>query len=228
MRFLFPIMAGAILLAACSSNAERPRGLRAILPAEVTGALKTLLAKKKGKASAKNPLAGMTRAQLKGVKGPLMLANLEDRGAYASLSLSGENNGVRTFVTRDRISLSLRKGVVLATRGLGGDLMSADVSGTEAAIKGRSKHYQRRLQWLDSQDQTQTQVYTCRMAKVGGETITILGTRFSTRHLRESCTSDRASYKNDYWIGTSRPVIWQSRQWLGPDTGYIAMQVLIK
>jgi len=225
MRVFLPLMIIAgLALSACSSENLKLKGIGSVVPAAIKGVLK-----KKDKTPAVNPLAGISRAQLKDIPGPLLFANLEEINAYASLSLIGENNDVQTFLTADKISLSLRGGVVLATRGLGGDLISADVSGTEAAIrKPGGASYARTMRWLDGQDVTQTVVFDCTMTNSGREAITILGTTNATTRMKESCTSEGQSFENDYWLGRSKPVIWQSRQWLGKDAGYISLQVLIE
>ncbi len=225
MKKLLPLMIVAgLALNGCTSENPKLKNIGSGFPNALKGILK-----KKDKSPTVNPLTGITRAQLKGVQGPLLFANLEKINAYASLNLIGENNGVQTYITADQISLSLRSGVVLATRGLGGDLISADVSGSEAAIKNRgAASYTRTMRWLDAQDLTLTSTFTCTMMNVGRESITILGTSFATTHLQENCNAGLQSFENDYWLGVAKPEIWQSRQWLGKDAGYISLQILIE
>jgi group 4 capsule polysaccharide lipoprotein GfcB/YjbF len=225
MRIFLPlIIVAGFALSACTSENPKIKDFGSVVPAAIKGVLKM-----KDKTPAVNPLASITRAQLKDIPGPLLFANLEEINAFASLSLIGGNNGVQTFLTADNISLSLRGGVALATRGLGGDLISADVSGTEAAIRKRGGvAYTRTMRWLDAQDRIRTSMFTCTMARAGRENIIILGTSYETTRVKESCTSGSENFENDYWLGSSRSVIWQSRQWLGRDAGYIALQVLIE
>lgn len=226
MRILSPFFLAAILLAACSSGGgglKKPSGL---IPDEFKGIFKK---KQKDASSTVNPLIGITRAQFKGVPGPLLFAHLENTNAYASLNLWADNDGVHTFVTADGVSLSLKDGIVLATRGLGADLISADISASDQAVKARgAKDYQRIMRWLDVQDRTLTAEFTCEMISVGAESITILGSDISTYHLQEKCRSDQMEFSNDYWVGRSKPVIWESRQWLGDVAGYIEIQLLIE
>ena len=77
----------------------------------------------------------------------LMIAQLESNDRASILVRKGENRDVETYFTPDNISISLRDGVLIATRGLGFDLMSADVSDTIAGLRrgGRAVRIHRYL-----------------------------------------------------------------------------------
>lgn len=225
MRYMVTLLvASAFVLSGCTS--EKPQIKGNVVAAVST--LKTVL-KRKSKTTGSNPLEHATRAQLQGVAGSVLFAHLNKAGAYATLSLIGNNKGVQTFITNDSISISMQSGVILATRGLGGDLMSADVSGSVAALNKQTPgQYTRTMRRLNGQDAIQTTIFTCKMANIGPETLTILGTKFSTQHFKERCNAANQTFENDYWQGRKDPVIWQSQQWLGDATGDVTLQLLVK
>jgi len=222
-RFILSVAIVAVL-AACSSEKPKikfPKG-------SISSSLKAVF-KRKSKKQVTDPSSGLTRASLKGIPGPLIFAHLDKTDAYASLGLIGDNQGVKTFLTSDNISLSEKKGVVLATRGLGGDLMAADVTGSVAAINRMvSPEYPRVMHWLDGQDQTTSLNFSCSITKIGAETLVVLGTSIPTIHLKETCKSSKTTFENDYWRAPNSPVIWQSRQWLGDASGYIDLQLWVR
>jgi len=213
-----------IALSACSSENPKVK----LSSGKITTVLKSVF-KREHKMPATDPSVGLSRESLKGITRPLMFAHLEKPSAYASLSLIGDSQNVKTFQTVDNVSLSVREGVVLASRGLAGDLISADVTGTVNAVKtATSSGYSRIMRWLDGEDQTVTLEFICSMRKTGAEKVVILGAGFSTIHLKEKCESGKTIYENDYWRALDSSLIWQSRQWLGPRNGYIDLQLWVK
>lgn len=217
-------LVASIALSACSSENPKVK-----LSGGKTAAVLKAVFKRKPKTPATDPSAGLSRESLKGITSPLMFAHLEKPSAYASLSQIADSQNVKTFQTVDNISLSMREGVVLASRGLAGDLMSADVTGTVNAVKtARGNHYSRTMRWLDGEDQTVTQEFTCSMRKAGAEKVVILGAGFLTVHLKEKCESGSSTFENNYWRASDSSLVWQSHQWLGPRNGYIDLQLWVK
>ena len=221
-RALLTLLATGLILAACSSENPKP-AIGERLPA----LLKELRLKKKAAAQPANPLAGLTRAQLAGLPGPLLAAHLEDVDAWATLSPIADNRGTTTFVTPDSITVSLNGGLVVATRGLAGDLISSDSAAAIAAI-GRKPgaRYARAMSWLNGEDQTISLTYDCTLERGDSARVEIVERTYETRHWRETCKGGTGGFVNDYYFGQG--VIWTSRQWLGPDAGYLNLTVLIR
>ena len=143
---------------------------------------------------------------------PLMIGTLEQRELSSLLIGVGLNNGTRTFTTPDGITVSLAAGLLVATRGLGWDLMVADVSQSKAALHGQAASAALRThRYLDGEDQVVTLSFRCQMTGMG------------TAQLRERCTGDGHEFENSYVLGPGGAV-HQSRQWIGPEHGYILLQ----
>ena len=171
---------------------------------------------------------GLTRAAIADVKGPLLLAIVESSGGAATLQRVGQNPPNSSWFSPDGIGVNLNGQLLIATRGLGGDLLSADVSQSRARLSARQSGQARRvLRHLDGLDQIQREVFTCQINDLGAETVTVLEVNHATRHFREDCLGERGtSFGNDYWIGGGG-TIWKSRQWIGKDLGYLGLQTLI-
>ena len=70
----------------------------------------------------------------------------------------------------------------------------------------------------------------CEISDLGSETIVIVERAHRVEHLRETCVlgADGAGgvIANDYWIDSTGPTVWQSRQWAGPYVGYLTTRQL--
>lgn len=158
----------------------------------------------------------LDRAQVDRSTQPLLLAEIPALDAAATLIPLGSRDGVVTWQTADDVALSFRDGVVVASRGLGFDLISADVTGTLAAMNGGPQAgYSRLLTFLDGEGQTLFRAFLCEMAAPRPETIEVVGAAFPTTRHDETCNSTGLRIDNSYWRdpdGTMR----RSRQWLSP------------
>lgn len=168
----------------------------------------------------------LTRAGIEAEGRPLLFARLESRDAEAVLILLESNTQAETWATPDGITLSLRDGVVIATRGLGVDLMGATAPDARPMTVAAGVQV-RNFSWLNGADEITTEPFACRITALGPVTLEIVARDYQTQHLREACLSDqtRQAFQNDYWFET-RGKIRQSRQWLGPKAGYLSLRHL--
>lgn len=154
--------------------------------------------------------------------GPQMRVQIRSRGADATLLRVASNDDVVTWLTVDNISLSFRQGVLVATRGLGHDLMGADASATLGAFEGLGDPvYRRQMRYLTADNQTTYLMASCEMARVADEAIKdkVLA-RFD-----EKCIARQHSFTNIYWKNEDG-VIVDSRQWVSPEIGYIRNSIM--
>jgi hypothetical protein len=171
----------------------------------------------------------LTRAKLDAFGQPLLEVVIENRDARAYLlhALSRRGGGqpgqVEVWRTQDDVSVALRQGMVIATRGLGGGLLSAQVpaaEGTGGPAHGGARRYAVRA---DGNGKASLEM-ACRLQDLGMETVDIVEHRHALRHLREHCEGAGGRIVNDYWTAGGR--VWQSRQWAGPEVGYIRTRQL--
>jgi hypothetical protein len=170
----------------------------------------------------------LTRAAIREYGQPVILVEAPAIPAEATLRPLAQNGPNRTWITADGVTLTFRNGVVVATRGLGEDLMSADTAAAEAALGNRRAGPAVRTHWRLDGDHRQVRIrYDCEFVAEGSETIEIIEERHATVRFREICRSGESWIENRYWIGARDGVVWRSRQWVSPKVGYLAIDVLI-
>jgi hypothetical protein len=76
-------------------------------------------------------------------------------------------------------------------------------------------------------DQTRLSL-ACSLHDLGPAPIEIVEVAHPTRHLQERCEGGGGTVVNDYWVDSrpGRNQVWQSRQWAGPETGYVQIRQL--
>jgi len=150
--------------------------------------------------------------------GPRMLVQIPARGATAVLFRVAVNKDVATWLTADNISLSFRQGVLVASRGLGFDLMTADAQGTLDAIAGQGKAvYRRQMRYLTGEHHTTYLTAGCSMNATG--TVVLDGQRL--RRFEEHCKAGQNVFTNVFGLNAAGTVI-RSQQWVSPEIGYLS------
>lgn len=226
MRFLLAALtlASLVFVGACSNQTDHGKLLKT-----VTAGAKSKLALRRGAktaAPASPDLAAMISESLARTSKPLAIVVVENRNSIAVVTQIGANKAYRTWASADRRSITTTHGVVTATRGLGFDLMSADVSGSLPTVRARkSGTTSRTLRFLDGENQTVATTYSCRTQAGGSLKIAIGEVNSPAQTVVETCRAGETSYENTYQVSPSGAVL-QSRQWLGPTNGYLITQAL--
>lgn len=189
----------------------------------------------------------LTRALLEArVQAPVIEVMVEETGIYAYLvqqtvkrdDFPGE---VVAWVAQDDVVLTMRDGVLVATRGLASDLLGASALVREGT-KGPSGHGQRIYEVAALDNASVKYPMACQIEDLGAKRIEIVELHFETRHLREVCELTGAGpgdafwqvggdagltrVVNDYWVDSRTGRIWQSRQWAGSGIGYLRIRQL--
>lgn len=160
---------------------------------------------------------------------PRLRAALPRRGTSADLVAVGQNGDVVTWVSPDEVSLALLEpGVLIATRGLGQDLHIAEAGGSAAALAGGSPGAAARRHLRLGGDQRLAESrHDCTLVAAGPEALRLDDRTVRTLRFEERCSGGVAgSFVNRYWRDATRPVIWQSEQWIGPEVGHVRLQRL--
>ncbi|MEQ6249388.1 YjbF family lipoprotein [Sulfitobacter sp. HNIBRBA3233] len=175
---------------------------------------------------------------------PKMLAETKIAALQVNPEMAGGSDFLRRAATRrdsypgdveiwkssDNAQIFLRNGVVVATRGVGADIISSDASMTVRALQNRAANAGIRRYILSDGDVTATEVqFRCEVRLIGQENIAVVNQVFETTHLRETCVSDAAGGEritNDYWVQSGTGLVRKSRQWVGARSGYFEMILL--
>lgn len=169
----------------------------------------------------------LTRAMLSDVTTPLLFARSEQTGAMATLVSVATNGDVVTWSTAEGITVSLRNGLLVATRGLGGDLLDADVSPLATALRKGGGTYARTYRHLDGENQVIALKVECALTRESSQTIEVVEKRYATVFYTEVCESGGEQATNQYWVERGSGAIRQSRQWISPAVGMLFVQQVI-
>lgn len=181
---------------------------------------------KKSDAPARDAL---NRTLLDTVTKPLLLAEIATKKASFTLSQRAQNGPVITWGSQDGVSLAFEGGVLVATRGLGDDLMSSDITNTLRMLSGQmgNEFYTRFQTFLDGEYQSRFRSFQCRRTESEHEVIQIFEKNHATTRIEETCYSPGFEITNIYWRG-SDGLVWKSKQWVSPSIKYLAAERLVR
>lgn len=236
-RTLRAALASLVLIAGCSSGTLREQQSGEASVGRIGGLLRETIQQRR---QGPEPLT-ITRAEIAaaGVTGPFLIARRET-GEGAGLIAAASNRGRIIWQAPDGITLTGRGGVLFATRGLGGDLLSAEVDPVVGALAAeRSARYRRTLRRIGDDDRILRQPYDCVLQRGPARTVTVLGRAHATVLSRESCRpvalpadpfAQRQTvpepFVNEYYVGDG--TIWLSRQYVGPAIGSLRLERVIE
>jgi hypothetical protein len=169
----------------------------------------------------------LTRDVIDQVTVPYAMVGIERRGAYASMTLAGQNRSYDSWVTSDGAGIVLQNGLLTGTKGLGADLLTADLGGLDQLLTTAAGQATRIHRFLDGEGRVFAINYSCTLSSAGTEDVTIIGKTYATRVISESCASNQDSFENRYWFGRSDGVMWQSRQWVSGGVGHVLLLTLV-
>lgn len=224
------MLAAAVALSGCTSKGEGEGSAALAAGTQVFAAIKAKRASK-GKA----PFFKPTAKQLDNTKIPALQINLLTRGGSELLKRVTQRNDrefgtVAVWRSSDGAQIFLRNGVVVGTRGIGGDIISADAGSTIRAISGaRAGSGERRYFVSDGAYSDREVVLRCDIASLGTGTTQVVHRAYTTVHLRETCVGgagNRTRIINDYWVQPSNGTVRRSKQWVGPLSGYFELILL--
>lgn len=162
----------------------------------------------------------LSRTQISAAGKPMLLAESRSKHLRAYLTRLASSGPVVTWVSRDDRTVSLRDGLLVQTRGLGEDLMSAAVPST-TALRRASGTVSATYYFLDGDDQSYAVPVTCQLSDRGQEAVTIAERPYRLHHVSARCHGGSVAFSNDYWFDRQGK-IRRSRQWISPSLGVFA------
>ena len=146
-------------------------------------------------------------------QGPLIQAVFEGLGRTQIMAMTGQNGGLRTYMTPAEEALILRGGMLVGTRGLGHDLSVAEAQ-TEPLIRaGASGSGTRVMRYYTGDGLERPLQFSCTVGAGPRPGVTV-----------EDCQGHGTSFQNSYMVQGGQIAV--SRQWVGPNIGYITIQAL--
>lgn len=214
-----------LAVAGCGSDTSKTEGSQIALG--VAKSLKSKMFSRKAAAPATPDPEKLAQAALKSFEGPIILAQLESSGLLTVLGEYGRNGAVRTYSTPNEQTLVLRDGLLIATRGLGKDLMSSETGEVAGLILARQAGNGRHVyRYLDGEDIERPLPMECSVTSGAAKSYSFAGTSHATVEMAETCRSaDGRTVTNSYWV-TGSGLVALSRQWIGPGLGYVTIQTV--
>lgn len=209
---LILVLAATLALGACGTERQNP------LRGALGNALKQLTNRQPKQVLTTADIRARLTPELRAQIGrPVLIVELPKLKVAAGVIEVAQNGGHVTWFAEDGVGLSTRSGLLTSTRGLGFDLMSADVAGPLSVITGRGTGQALRVhRYLDGEDQEYAIRFTC--TYVRRQTL-----------VSESCDAEGKQHQglviqNRYWL-TKAGKIWRSEQWAGARNGYMLIEV---
>ena len=163
---------------------------------------------------------------------PTLQVTLEASGQVALLTvyverLEADAATLRIWRTGDGAQVVLRDGVLVATRGLGNDVESADAAAAVDAVRSRKPTSgPHRLYVRTGENGIAAINLSCNTRKLGVEAIETGKRASDTVHMQAICTGGPFMITNDYWVDPAESIVRKSRQWAGPELGYLQIRFL--
>ena len=149
-----------------------------------------------------------------------MAFNLTTLGIAAPARIIADNGADETWRTQAGYTASFRDGMLVATRGLGDDLMAAEAGQVRAALRAGGGTARRVAEFLSDQDQIESMTFDCVIVAAGSETVDLGLRQVPSRKFDETCSNPRLVFTNIYWLDSAVGIV-QSRQFVSPTVAYL-------
>ena len=137
-------------------------------------------------------------------------------GGMARVSLRGN---VSEWRSADGIGLTLLGGQIIATRGLGPDLLIADANGADPALRHGGGEYIRTMHWLDGENHDRSEVFACSLRIAETQATS------AERALSETCAGPQTTFTNSYAVSATSGAPLRFDQWVSPGLGSIQIEL---
>ena len=210
-----------LILASCSNN-----------PDMETGEIKTLQLLKKAFDGSNKPKRFIdarnliSRDQIDAINSPILFVELASGQNGTLTPYPGQGVG-QTWLGADGATITLEKGVLKASRGMGDDLMgSSSAMPPWSKINKKTEAYSRELAHITGNNKISKRILSCDIKKTSSEEqIEIWDINFEVANFEEQCFNSSLTFKNTYQVdalGTVR----RSLQYHSDTLGYITIERL--
>jgi Group 4 capsule polysaccharide lipoprotein gfcB, YjbF len=132
-----------------------------------------------------------------------------------------QDNGIdQTWASQSGFTASYRDGLLVATRGLGDDLMASDTGQVRAVLAQGGGQAERAVDFLDDFDRIETVRFACEIAAQGREVVDLGLRQPELAKYEETCSSPTLVFTNIYWLDDAGEIL-QSRQFVSQTVAYL-------
>ena len=155
----------------------------------------------------------------------VLFVELESGKNGTSIKYPGANIG-EVWLGVDGTTLTFKNGHLIATRGLGEDLMSSEGTFPSFQLISGSTEYVKTQSWLSEDNQITSTNYSCTASvEHAREKIIIFDKTFLVQRAIETCIDGDSKIGNEYFFERNG-IVQRSRQFHSPALGYIFVERL--
>ena len=210
-----------LILASCSNAPETE-----------TGEIRTLQLLKKAFDQSNKPRGYIdarnliNREQIDAANIPVLFVELASGQNGTLTPYPGQGVG-QTWLGADGATVTLEKGILKASRGMGDDLMGSSSSMPNwSKINKKTETYTRELAHISGNNKISKRVFTCDVEKTNSqEQIEIWDMNFKVAKFEENCSDSSFTFKNIYHVD-SQGIVRKSSQYHSDTIGYILTERL--
>ena len=221
MKKKFASLALLLILASCSNAPETE-----------TGEIRTLRLLKKAFDSSNKPKRFMdarnliNRGQIDAANMPVLFVELASGQNGTLTPYPGQGDG-RTWLGADGATITLEKGVLKASRGMGDDLMGSSSSmPVWSNINKKTENYNREVNHITGNNRISKRIFNCNIEKTSsGDLIKIWDINFKVDKFEESCSDGSITLTNTYQVDT-QGIVRRSIQYHSETLDYVLIERL--
>ena len=221
MSQFFASLALILILASCSNAPETE-----------TGEIRTLQLLKKAFDSSKKPKQFINarnlinRKQIDEANMPVLFVELASGQNGTLTPYPGQGDG-QTWLGADGATITLERGILKASRGMGDDLMGSSSSiPSWSNINKKTLFYSRELNYITGNNRVSKLIFKCNIEKTSsGDLIKIWDVNFKVDKFEEGCSTAGFTFKNTYQVDT-RGIVRRSTQYHSKTLGSILIERL--
>lgn len=168
----------------------------------------------------------LSRKQVDAAKTPVLFVELPSGQNGTLTPYPGQGVG-QTWLGADGATITLERGVLKASRGMGDDLMGSTSSMPPwSKIKNKTQTYSRKLDHITGSNTIAKRVFSCNIEKTSSlEIIEIWDVAFKVARFEEQCYGSNFKFKNIYHLDT-QGIVRKSSQYHSNTLGFILIERL--
>lgn len=156
----------------------------------------------------------------------LMIPSLKGSTVVRSIATNRAHEVWTPWGTIDRRTVTTKNGIIVATRGVGNDLMSADADGVINLVQRREEGTVQYVQrYLDGDFKIVEAKSTCEVTRGYDKFVELGEVNEPALQMFSSCISADRQFVDLFLVGRDGRIL-QLRQWVGPKLGFMVMQQL--
>ena len=195
-----------------------------------TGEIKTLLLLKEVISKSKKPKSFLdsrlllSREKIDAFNIPILFVELETGQNGTLTQYPGQNIG-QTWLGADGATITLDRGILKATRGMGDDLMgSSNNMPSWSKIDYKGSNYVKTLSYLGGNNRTYLKKWNCKIKKISEkQMLEVWKVSFLVERYEESCSNKKNNISNIYYLDEFA-IVRRSNQFHSDTVGYITIE----